>query len=499
MTTDENDFTKKYVIYFSIFESTLKYIFIMASHTLKMFITFIFVAACINFSLYGAYWKYFPARSHGYHINSYECDKIDNNDDSNNTNRDEPKVNISLIKVILINGPKQKLRKKIKVIWTPEYACGDNNTNTNGAVTLQMENNATEKGNSFKRNEVNQVLRQWVWNSSKPVPNRGTNRSLHCPDEPPSLGPLKLKNHVNLVDMAKVITQLDFGGSYTPTDCKPTETVAVIVPCKYQATSRLTFFLYSVHLSLTKQKLAYQIFIVKENNTANAFNPGLLFNIGFIEALKMRSDVTCVVFHDPVLSPTDSNNLYRCSEQPKQLVSFVDSDPNEIKFGGVIAMRPEIFRAVNGFSHHYSDSDAVFEEMYQRLIAANYTIVRSSREYAIYFNNMLINKWSTDPMTAFTVQPPSMVSLVSNRANISKKPADGLTSITNTIVDSKLKLKEYTLIAVDSTRAQKPILWTVTISTKLSNPLYDESTTPSTTKLMISNMSLQLRTRILGI
>ena len=43
---------------------------------------------------------------------------------------------------------------------------------------------------------------------------------------------------------------------------------------------------------------------------SNPFNKAMLFNIGFIEAMK-EYNWTCIIFHDVDLIPEDDRNIYR--------------------------------------------------------------------------------------------------------------------------------------------------------------------------------------------
>lgn len=49
----------------------------------------------------------------------------------------------------------------------------------------------------------------------------------------------------------------------------------------------------------------------------------MLFNVGFLEALKLR-DFDCFIFHDVDLIPEDDRNFYTCPEQPRHMSVAVD-------------------------------------------------------------------------------------------------------------------------------------------------------------------------------
>jgi hypothetical protein len=59
---------------------------------------------------------------------------------------------------------------------------------------------------------------------------------------------------------------------------------------------------------------------LKIGKLTNPFNRGMLMNIGFTEALRLRS-FDCFVFHDVDLLPEDDRNSYACPEvgEPRHL------------------------------------------------------------------------------------------------------------------------------------------------------------------------------------
>ncbi|XP_053611192.1 beta-1,4-galactosyltransferase 4-like [Plodia interpunctella] len=207
----------------------------------------------------------------------------------------------------------------------------------------------------------------------------------YCPNDHRYLGPTNWKAAAKPKAMDGIFSMLNKGGSYQPLDCVPTETVAVIIPFRGQG-GPLPEFLFSLHFLLLVQLVDYQIFVVKNIKETAPFYPGLLANIGFVEAQKIRADLyfTCVIFHDPYLAPRDSSNLYRCSDHPKQLVASIDRVPYKNPLGGVVAIRPKDFRAVNGFSNSYNDSESIYLDIYDRFMAANYTIGAPTPAIATY-------------------------------------------------------------------------------------------------------------------
>ena len=58
-----------------------------------------------------------------------------------------------------------------------------------------------------------------------------------------------------------------------------------------------------------RQELHYRIYLVNQTDP-NPFNRAMLFNVGFMEAMKDHN-WTCVIFHDVDLIPEDDRNVYR--------------------------------------------------------------------------------------------------------------------------------------------------------------------------------------------
>ena len=73
------------------------------------------------------------------------------------------------------------------------------------------------------------------------------------------------------------------------------------------------------------------------------FNRALLFNVGFVEALRDNPHWECFIFHDVDLMPEDDRNLYTCPvSQPRHMSVAVDTMNYKLKydslFGGVSAL-----------------------------------------------------------------------------------------------------------------------------------------------------------------
>ena len=54
------------------------------------------------------------------------------------------------------------------------------------------------------------------------------------------------------------------------------------------------------------------------------FNRAGLFNVGFVEALKLHKDFDCFIFSDVDLLPEDDRNYYGCPTSPRHMSVAVD-------------------------------------------------------------------------------------------------------------------------------------------------------------------------------
>jgi hypothetical protein len=109
---------------------------------------------------------------------------------------------------------------------------------------------------------------------------------------------------------------LHVGGHWFPTTCRAEQRLAIIL-CYRNREIHLKLYLNNIHSFLKKQQLDYTIFIVNQHGK-DQFNRAALFNVGFIEAMKLYS-FNCFIFHDVDLIPEDLRNLYRCGDKPRHM------------------------------------------------------------------------------------------------------------------------------------------------------------------------------------
>lgn len=115
---------------------------------------------------------------------------------------------------------------------------------------------------------------------------------------------------------------LEPGGYYKPKHCQSRDRVAIIAVCR-DRDEQIPIFLKNLHPFLMRQQLEYQIFIVFQVH-GYWFNKGALFNVGFVEASKVRP-WDCFIFHDIDMVPMNDHNLYACPRiYPRHMAVDVD-------------------------------------------------------------------------------------------------------------------------------------------------------------------------------
>ena len=114
------------------------------------------------------------------------------------------------------------------------------------------------------------------------------------------------------------------------------------------------------------------------------FNRGLLFNVGFVEALKDDPKWDCFIFHDVDHMPEDDRNLYVCDDKPRLLAVAIDKWGYTHKFpnyfGGVTALSKDHYKLVNGYSNQFWGWGGEDDDMFQRISHAKLEASRHSRD-----------------------------------------------------------------------------------------------------------------------
>lgn len=110
-----------------------------------------------------------------------------------------------------------------------------------------------------------------------------------CPNIPPNLtGRFDLDWSNETLESVEnhLASSLETGGYYKPKDCIARNRVAVLVTCRDRE-GQMPIFLKNLHKFMMRQQLEYQMFIIFQTH-GFWFNKGALYNVGFIEAMKMR-------------------------------------------------------------------------------------------------------------------------------------------------------------------------------------------------------------------
>uniref|UniRef100_A0A8D0MMM5 Beta-1,4-galactosyltransferase n=1 Tax=Sus scrofa TaxID=9823 RepID=A0A8D0MMM5_PIG len=146
-----------------------------------------------------------------------------------------------------------------------------------------------------------------------------------CPDSPPGLVGRLLIEFTSPMPLERVQREnpsVLLGGRYTPPDCTPAQTVAVIIPFRHRE-HHLRYWLHYLHPILRRQRLRYGIYVINQHGE-DTFNRAKLLNVGFLEALKEDATYNCFIFSDVDLVPMDDRNLYRCGDQPRHFAIAMD-------------------------------------------------------------------------------------------------------------------------------------------------------------------------------
>ncbi|CAF0740355.1 unnamed protein product [Adineta steineri] len=176
------------------------------------------------------------------------------------------------------------------------------------------------------------------------------------------------------------------GGHWFPKTCRTEQRLAIII-CYRNRELHLKLYLDNIHSFLKQQQLDYTIFVVNQHGQ-QPFNRAALFNVGFLEAMKLYS-FDCFIFHDVDLLPEDLRNVYKCGEKPRHMSVAVDKFNYRLLysslFGGVTAFSLSDFTGANGYPTVYWGWGGEDDDMYLRVTRKlKKTITRYPIEIARY-------------------------------------------------------------------------------------------------------------------
>uniref|UniRef100_A0A0D9S7I2 Beta-1,4-galactosyltransferase n=1 Tax=Chlorocebus sabaeus TaxID=60711 RepID=A0A0D9S7I2_CHLSB len=202
-----------------------------------------------------------------------------------------------------------------------------------------------------------------------------------CPDSPPGLVGRLLIEFTSPMPLERVQREnpgVLMGGRYTPPDCTPAQTVAVIIPFRHRE-HHLRYWLHYLHPILRRQRLRYGVYVINQHGE-DTFNRAKLLNVGFLEALKEDAAYDCFIFSDVDLVPMDDRNLYRCGDQPRHFAIAMDKFgfrlPYAGYFGGVSGLSKAQFLRINGFPNEYWGWGGEDDDIFNRISLTGMKISR---------------------------------------------------------------------------------------------------------------------------
>ncbi|XP_078590004.1 beta-1,4-galactosyltransferase 2-like [Branchiostoma floridae x Branchiostoma japonicum] len=181
-----------------------------------------------------------------------------------------------------------------------------------------------------------------------------------------------------------------FGGKWSPPGrnlSSTSEKVAILVPFRDRE-EHLDIFLRHMHPFLQRQGIDYVIYVIEQHGGEPMFCKGLLYNVGYTEALKDDPTYDCFILHDVDLLPEDDRNLYTCSKSPLHLSVAIDKFdynlPYTDLFGGVSAITKSHYRLLNGYSNLFCGWGGEDDDMSLRLKRHMLEISRPEKDVARY-------------------------------------------------------------------------------------------------------------------
>eukprot|EP00063_Salmo_salar_P003899 XP_013978734.1 PREDICTED: beta-1,4-galactosyltransferase 6-like isoform X1 [Salmo salar] len=215
-------------------------------------------------------------------------------------------------------------------------------------------------------------------------------QNLPCPERLPSMkGPID----VNMTEIPmeeidlKFSKYLDvqFGGHWKPKDCKPRWKVAILIPFRNRHEHLPILFQHLTPI-LQRQRLQFAYYVIEQSGT-QPFNRAMLFNVGFLEAMK-DLDWDCLVFHDVDHIPENDRNYYGCGQMPRHFAAKLDKYmyllPYSEFFGGVSGLTVEQFRKINGFPNAFWGWGGEDDDLWNRVRYAGLNVTRPEGEMGKY-------------------------------------------------------------------------------------------------------------------
>ncbi|CAD6996219.1 beta-1,4-N-acetylgalactosaminyltransferase bre-4 [Ceratitis capitata] len=174
------------------------------------------------------------------------------------------------------------------------------------------------------------------------------------------------------------------GGEYFPEDCSARFSTAIIVPYRKREEQLHAFLIY-MHNYLRQQRIHYRIFLVEQYDH-KPFNRAKLFNIG--SNIAAEFEFPCLILHDVDLLPMNLGQIYACTQKPRHMCSALDifrfTLPYRGLFGGVVAIRTQQYRFINGMSNLFEGWGGEDDDFFNRLNWHKIDICRFEPSYSTY-------------------------------------------------------------------------------------------------------------------
>ncbi|XP_040293761.1 beta-1,4-galactosyltransferase 5 [Bufo bufo] len=212
-----------------------------------------------------------------------------------------------------------------------------------------------------------------------------------CPKRLPFMkGPVNVNmSEVEMADIHKQFAKdsIKMGGHWRPSDCIPQWKVAILIPFRNRHEHLPVLFKHLIPM-LQRQRLQFAFYVIEQTGN-QPFNRAMLFNIGFLEAMK-DLDWDCLIFHDVDHIPENDQNYYGCQNMPRHFAAKLDKYmyllPYKEFFGGVSGVTVKQFRNINGFPNAFWGWGGEDDDLWNRVHNAGYTVSRPEGDIGKYMS-----------------------------------------------------------------------------------------------------------------
>ncbi|KAJ3599586.1 hypothetical protein NHX12_033542 [Muraenolepis orangiensis] len=160
--------------------------------------------------------------------------------------------------------------------------------------------------------------------------------------------------------------------------------VAVLIPFRNRH-EHLPILFQHLTPMLQRQRLHFSYYVIEQTGS-HPFNRAMLFNVGFMEAMKDLA-WDCLVFHDVDHIPENDRNYYGCGQMPRHFAAKLDKYmyilPYSEFFGGVSGLTVEQFSKINGFPNAFWGWGGEDDDLWNRgevQFLGRYKLLRYSKE-----------------------------------------------------------------------------------------------------------------------